>query len=191
MPERLDLGPCAALRHERSSERCVVLLPGMVYPTRAPVLWFARESAMAAGYSVIEVLGEPADHPDKLGWERESAERAIAAAAPAEVVVIGKSLASFLAGPVAERGLPAAWLTPALNEPAVIEGLTKARQPTLLLGGSADPMWVAGAIPENPSLEVVELPGLDHVLQVEGDPGASLDALHDMTEALMGWLGRL
>jgi hypothetical protein len=34
----------------------------------------------------------------------------------------------------------------------------------------------------------VELPGVDHALQVAGDPVASLDALRQMTEALTGWL---
>jgi hypothetical protein len=78
VPERVDLGPRTAIRHEGSPERYAVLVPGMVYPTRAPVLWFAREAAMALGYSALEVLGEPVEHADKLGWERDCAERAIA-----------------------------------------------------------------------------------------------------------------
>src|SRR5436309_9259444 len=110
MPERIDLGPASGLRHEGDPERCAVLLPGMVYPTRAPVLWFAREAVMARGWSALEVLGEPGSHPEPLDWQRECAERALDGAGAEQVLVIGKSLATFLAGPVAERGLPAAWL---------------------------------------------------------------------------------
>jgi predicted alpha/beta-hydrolase family hydrolase len=191
MPERMDLGSCTVIRHDGSPERCAVLLPGMVYPTRAPVLWFAREAAMALGYSALEVLGEPMEHADKLGWERECAERAIAEAGSARVVVIGKSLASLLAAEISDRNLPAAWLTPPLTEPSMIDALTRVRKATLLLGGTADPMWRADAIADNPALEVVELRDVDHALQVAGDPVASLHALRQMTEALTGWLQRI
>jgi predicted alpha/beta-hydrolase family hydrolase len=191
MPERVDLGPCTAIRHDGSPERYAVILPGMVYPTRAPVLWFAREAAMGLGYSALEVLGEPVDHADKLGWERECAERAIAETGPASVVVIGKSLASLLAAEISDRNLPAVWLTPPLTEPSMIDALTRVRNPTLLLGGNADAMWKADAIPDNPALQVVELPDVDHALQVAGDPVASLEALRQMTDALTGWLEQI
>jgi hypothetical protein len=184
MPERVDLGRCTAIRHEGDPRRCAVLLPGMVYPTRAPVLWFAREAAMARGWSALEVLGEPGDHPEPLAWQRECAERALDAAGQAHILVIGKSLATFLAGLVSDRGLPAAWLTPALDRDVVVEGLGRADQRTLVVGGTADSMWVREAIPENPALEVLELPGVDHALQVPGNPAASLDALGQMVQAV-------
>jgi pimeloyl-ACP methyl ester carboxylesterase len=191
MPERIDLGPCTAIRYEASTDRCAVLLPGMVYPSRAPVLWFAREAALTLGYSTLEVLGEPVEHQDMLGWERECAEKAIAAAGSADVVVIGKSLASLLAGEISDRNLPAAWLTPPLTQSSMRDALTRVRPPTLLLGGAADPMWIRAGIPDNPAFEVVELPKVDHALQVPGDPAGSLDALRQMVEALTRWLRRL
>jgi hypothetical protein len=156
----------------------------MVYPTRAPVLWFAREAAMAQGWSALEVLGEPGTHPEPVAWEREAAERALEAVGQARVLVIGKSLASFLAGLVADRDLPAIWLTPALDQQAVVAGLAQARQRTLLVGGTADSMWVTAAVPDNPALEVLELPGVDHGLQVAGDLSASLRALEAMAAAV-------
>jgi pimeloyl-ACP methyl ester carboxylesterase len=184
MPQRIDLGVCAAIRHDGAEDRCALLLPGQFYPTRAPVLWFAREAAMAQGWNALEILGEPGEHPDPLGWERECAERALKHAADARVLVIGKSLASFLAGTASDRGLAAVWLTPLLTEDAVIDGLARAKQPTLLVGGTADRLWRSKAIPTNPELEVLELPGLDHSLQKAGDPLASLDALRRMSQAI-------
>ena len=74
------------------------------------------------------------------------------------MVVIGKSLASLLAGEISDRNLPAAWLTPPLTKPSMIDALSRGGNPTLLLGGTADAMWKADAIPDNPVLEVVELP---------------------------------
>jgi len=142
---------------------------------------------MAQGWSALEVLGEPGEHRDPLAWERECAERALAAAGAARVLVIGKSLASLLAGMVSDRDLAAVWLTPLLTDPSVIAGLARARRPTLLVGGTADAVWRAAAIPANAALDVLELHGVDHALQVPGDPLLSLDALRQLAE----WVGRL
>jgi hypothetical protein len=191
MAERIDLGPGSTILHDGSPEPYAVILPGMVYPTRAPVRWFAREAAMALGDSALEVLGESVERADELGWERDCAQWAIAEAGSARVVVIGKSLASLLAADISDRDLSAAWLTAPLTEPSTIDLLNGVRSPTLLLGGTADPMWNANVIPDNPALEVVELPGVDYALQVAGDPVASLDALRQMTEAMTSWLRRL
>jgi len=186
--ERIDLGPGQALRHERDSDRCVVLLPGRFYPTRAPALWFVREAAMASGWSALEVLGEPGEHDDLLDWERSRAQAAIEAAGTARVLVVGKSLASLLAGEIVERDVPAVWLTPLLNKADVIDGLARTRRPALLVGGDADPTWRPEAIPAERPIEVLELPGVDHSLQVPGDPAASLDALGRLTDAVARFL---
>lgn len=166
----------------------MVLLPGQYYPTRAPALWFAREAAMAHGWSALEVLGEPGLQSDPLGWERECAQRALELAGDAHALVIGKSLASFLSDLVNERALEAVWLTPVLTEPVVTRGLARAQRPNLLVGGTADSLWDATAIPGNPMLEVLELAGVDHALQVPGQPSASLDALGQMVRAVERFL---
>jgi hypothetical protein len=184
MPKPVDLGPCTALRHAGDRSRCAILLPGQFYPTRAPVLWFAREAAVAQGWSALEVLGEAGTRPDALAWERECAERALDEAGDARVLVIGKSLASFLAGEISDRGIAAAWLTPLLTEESVIEGLSRARRPTLVAGGTADPLWRRETIPDNTALEVLEVPDADHSLQVPDDPLASLEALRRLVDAV-------
>jgi hypothetical protein len=189
--ERIDLGPCRAIRHEGDADRVAVLLPGQFYPTRAPAIWFAREAAMARGWSALEVLGEPGEHEDPLAWERWCAERAIEAASPAQVLVIGKSLASLLAGEISDRDLAAVWLTPLLNEPPVIDGLSRARRPVLLVGGSADPTWRPNALRGDREPDVLELPGADHALEVPGDPITSLAGLSKMTEAIIRFADRV
>jgi hypothetical protein len=49
-------------------------------------------------------------------------------------------------------------------------------------------MWVRDAIPDNPAIEIVELPGVDHALQVPGDLAGSLDALRQMADGMRTWL---
>jgi hypothetical protein len=189
---RVDLGPCAGLLHEHDPDRCVVVLPGMQYSTQAPLLWFAREVAARRGFSVLEVLDSLPEGDEPFDWARDRARRALDHAGAREVVVVvGKSLASAAAGIVADRALPGVWLTPLLDREPVAADLARAARPALLVGGSADASWVPAALAENELLEVIELDGLDHSLQRPGDPLASLDALHAVSERIDGFLARL
>jgi hypothetical protein len=177
------------IRHEGDPSRCAVILPGVRYFSQAPLLWFAREAAQARGWSVVEVDERAPDGEEPFEWMRGQAGRALEAAAGAElVVVIGKSLGSA-AAPLVDG--PAAWLTPLLNQPAIAAALATASAPTLLVGSPADPTWGEGTVPDNPALDVLELPGLDHSLQVSRDPRASLDVLRTVTGRLDAFLAGL
>jgi hypothetical protein len=173
--------------------RRVVLLPGAWYPTTAPLLWFARQAARSRGWEVVEqreLLDQGAGDP--FEWAIDRAERVLEQAEGGDgVTVIGKSLASAAAGLAADRGLPAAWLTPLLTDERVTGPLARASAPTLLVGSPADETWDASRIPENQVLEVLELDGLDHGLEVPGDPLASADALKAVTQRVGGFLDRL
>jgi hypothetical protein len=188
-PERVDLGPCRAdLHRPRASDR-VVLLPGAGYSMQAPLLWFARRLALAraaGALAVLDALG-PGDEP--FAWALDRARRALDVAPAGRQVVIGKSLASAAAGLVAERGLAALWLTPLLDQPMVVEGLARAAAPTWLVGGTLDPTWRPSALPPGAALEVIELDGVDHGLEVPGDPIASLDTLRRAVAAIDRFLG--
>jgi hypothetical protein len=189
---RVDLGPCTGLLHEHDPDRCVVVLPGMQYTTQAPLLWFAREVAAARGWSVLEVLDSLPDGAEPFGWARDRARRALdRVEAAADVAVVGKSLASAAAGLVADRVLPAVWLTPLLNQARVVDDLSRAPRPALLIGGAADETWVPDALADSGLLQVVELDGLDHSLQRPGDPVASLGALRAVTDRIGTFLGEL
>ncbi len=177
------------LQHEGDPSRCAVLLPGVRYFSQAPLMWFAREAAQARGWSVVEVDERAPDDQEPFEWMRGQAERALEAAAGAElIVVVGKSLGSAAAPMVSG---PAVWLTPLLVRPEIVEAIGSAGAPALLVGSPADPTWGNGTVPDNPALEVLELPGLDHSLQVSGDPLASLDVLRTVTERVGAFLERL
>jgi hypothetical protein len=177
------------IRHEGDPDRCAVILPGVQYFSQAPLLWFAREAAQAHEWSVVEVDERAPPEEEPFAWMRGQAERALDAARGAStVVVIGKSLGSIAATLVDG---PAVWLTPLLVRPEIVEALRAASAPTLLVGSPADPTWGDGAVPENPALEVLELPGLDHSLQVSGSPSSSLDVLGTVTQRVASFFERL
>jgi hypothetical protein len=188
---QIDLDPGEAFLHEGDPARCAVVLPGVAYFSQAPLLWFAREAAQARGWSALELTERAPADQEPFAWMLDRAERALAATSAETVVVIGKSLGSAAAGLVAERGLPAVWLTPLLVQPDVVEGLRSSSAPALLVGSPADPTWGDGTVPEGPAIAVLELDGLDHSLQVEGDPVASLDVLRAVTEHVSAFLSRV
>ncbi len=165
-----------------------MLLPGVRYFSQAPLLWFAREAAQARGWSVVEVDERAPDGEDPFEWMLGQAERALAATSAELTVVVGKSLGSVAATMVDG---PAVWLTPLLTRPDIAAALAAARSPALLVGSPADPSWGEAELPDNPLLEVLELPGLDHSLQVSGDPLASLAVLRDVTQRLGAFFDRV
>jgi pimeloyl-ACP methyl ester carboxylesterase len=182
--------PAAIFRPEAA--RRVVLLPGARYPTRAPLLWFAREVAVARGFGVLEVLDEPPAGEDPFAWVRDRARRALDHDPPSERdVVIGKSLSSDVADIAADRELPAIWLTPLLDREGILAALARTSRPTLLVGGTADPTWRPDALPDNVMLDRLQLDGLDHGLQLPGDPQASLAALKKVVKKVDRFLGAL
>ncbi len=177
------------IRHEGDPSRCAVLLPGQLYGSQAPLLWFAREAVQAHGWSVLELDERAPDDQEPSEWMRGQAQAALEAAGDAEqVLVVGKSLGSTAAPLVSG---PAVWLTPLLIRPEVVQALGSTRSPTLLVGSPDDPTWGDGTVPDNEALEILELPGLDHSLQVSGDPRASLDALGTVTARVGAFLDAL
>jgi hypothetical protein len=177
------------LQHEGDASRCAVLLPGVRYFSQAPLLWFAREQAQTHGWSVVEVDERAPEDQEPFAWMRAQARQALEAASGADLVVtIGKSLGSAAATMVSG---PAVWFTPLLIRDEIVEALGTATAPTLLIGSGADPTWHGGTAPDNPALEVIELDGLDHSLEVSGDPLASLDVLRDVTARVGAFLARL
>lgn len=180
--------------HRPEAERRVVILPGARYPTRAPLLWFAREVALAKGFGVLEVLDEPPAGEDPFAWIRDRAQRALDHQPAPTTVVIGKSLASDVADLAADRELPAIWLTPLLDRANVRAALARATAPFLMVGGTADPTWQPQTIPPSALASQLELVEHDHSLQRPGEPFTSLGSLKKVTKQVErflggGWLG--
>jgi hypothetical protein len=176
------------IQHEGDPARCAVLLPGVRYFSQAPLLWFAREAAQARGWSVVEVDERAPSDQEPFEWMRGQAQRALDATDAELTVVVGKSLGSVAAPMVAG---PAVWLTPLLVRPEITEALASASAPALLVGSRDDPTWNDGSVPDNPALEVLELEGLDHSLQVSRDPIASLDVLRTVTLRVCAFFDRI
>ena len=114
----MDLKPGEAILHDGDPERCMVLLPGVRYFSQAPLLWFAREAAEAAGWSALELSERAPGGVDPFAWMSERARSALDATEAGEVW--------WWASPAARprrwwrAWARAIWLTPRLVRPDVL-----------------------------------------------------------------------
>ena len=195
-PTDVDLGVCRGVQFDRGADAWVVLLPGANYSTTAPLLWFARETALAAGRNVLAVVDSYDGIGDPRRWAEERAEAAIRHVGhEARPILIAKSITSLAAPLAARLGLPAVWLTPLVRDagtsvsPAVVDGLAAASAPFLLIGGGADPSWDGARARSFALGEVLEIAEADHLLQIPGDVATSIDALRIITAAVADFIG--
>ena len=189
--DEVDLGICGGRLWPGDPQRVAIVLPGAGYLPAYPLLWFAREAVQRHGWSVLEVWDQVRPEGDQRRWVEDRALAALEHAAAADrLLVVSKSVSTFAAPLVAERSLPAIWLTPFFDVAPVLEALRGASAPALVVGGTADPLWDS-ALVATLGAEVLELAGVDHALEVDGDPLASIDALRRTTGAIDGFVARL
>jgi hypothetical protein len=107
----IDLGMCEGRVYDQGAEAWGVILPGAMLLPDAPLLWFAREAALAAGRNVLAVWDTFDRNTDPLQWIEERTRAAldrIGADPRTPPVIIAKSLTSLASGtrgrsPVAGR----------------------------------------------------------------------------------------
>jgi hypothetical protein len=152
-----------------------ILLPGRMAGIATPLLHWPAVLLTQMGWSVLGVTWDQ----DRASREAAAHVRRCADAAldraldGAPVLVVAKSLGTLALPWAVENALPGVWLTPLLQDAAVVSAVEEARQPTLLVGGTADPHWQLPAA-AGPGVAVMELAGADHGLQRAGDWRRSL-----------------
>ncbi|ONK13640.1 alpha/beta hydrolase [Streptomyces sp. MP131-18] len=172
-----------------------LLLPGAGYTPARPLLHYARAVLEQHGFTVRELWWETPgtfvrfSDAERTAWVERQVVAALAAADDCRLIV-GKSLGTLAAGIAADRALPAVWLTPLLRTGAVAGALRRTPARTLLVGGTADPLWdsaVAGELPH----ETLEFPGADHGLELPGDVVGSAALLQTYVRAFDRFAGGL
>ncbi len=189
--EDVDLGVCRGRWYAADPDRVAVVLPGARYLPFAPLLWFARDVALARGWSVLEVWDEYLDgDEDPWRWVEARADAALARAGNARILLVTKSISSRAVPIAADRSLPGVWLTPLLYNDEIAAGFDRLESPALLVGGTADESW-DGDVARRGERHVLELEGADHSLQLPDDPLGSIDALRRVVERMEGFVAAL
>jgi hypothetical protein len=152
-----------------------ILLPGRMFGIATPLLHWPAALLTQCGWSVLHVEWDEdglthAEASHVRRWADAALDRA---AHDHPVLVVAKSLGTLALPWAVENDLPGVWLTPLLRDVAVLTAVEDAQQPTLLVGGTADPHWQVPAA-TGPGVTIIELPGADHGLQQPGDWRRSL-----------------
>lgn len=157
----------------RGTGRTAVVLPGGMFGPHTPLLTYAARAAEARGADIRPVTWSKPDEPPTLKpsergpWVSRDAGAVLDLIGRDAGLVIARSLGTYAAPLVARQALPAIWLTPVLTDDFVVDGMRRARAPFLLVGGTADPMW-HGDVARGLTPHVLEIPGADHNMYVEG-----------------------
>jgi hypothetical protein len=175
-----------------------IVVPGGRFGPAAGMLMYAAATADHRGTTVHRhSWSEPIPSyldPEIEGWVRNEITPLLDTVGGTPLL-IAKSLGTNAAAPAAERSLPAIWLTPVFTTPWIPGALSRATEPFLLVGGTADPMWDSAAA-HRLTPHVLEIEAADHGLFVPGpiqNSIAVLDrvvtAINDFLDAI-NWPGR-
>ena len=163
-----------------------LVLPGAGYTVDHPALFWACQVLAQVGWRVVTMRWRADDvgEAERRGFVEQGAELLDAEAGPApRTLVLAKSLGSYAAAWASGRGYRAVWLTPVLTDEAVAGALRTYAAPSLLIGGTADPLWSTPAVTAAEQ-QVLELADVDHALHRRGDWRGSLAALGQTLTAI-------
>ncbi|GAA1625804.1 alpha/beta fold hydrolase [Georgenia ruanii] len=174
--------------------KVAIIFPGSGYTPDRPLLHFARMIVRDDGWSGRDVWWPelPPDGTDALGtMVRDIAWRELHSDAGAtHRLVIGKSLGSLIAPLAADMRVPGIWLTPLMRNADVLAGLARQEAPSLLIGGTADPLWDGDAA-RRTGHQVLEIEGANHSLEFPGDARRSVAALANVVAAMSDFVAGL
>ncbi|HWI62280.1 MAG TPA: hypothetical protein VNT75_10615 [Symbiobacteriaceae bacterium] len=178
--------------HAEPAARLAVLFPGNGYQCDAPLLWYTRKAALLAGCDTLSLAyGYPLDPakpmPEQVSCLAREASQAISQVLKpsyGSLLFISKSLGTVVAGEVAGQagGLPVThlFLTPL---GATIPFLRQSQG--VMVSGTAD-KWFGDScrtqVRNLSGLELVEVPGAGHSLELDGDLPGSLQILSQVCE---------
>ncbi|OII09267.1 hypothetical protein BIU97_12045 [Curtobacterium sp. MCBA15_009] len=146
----------------------VLLLAGSGYGQQAPLLWWSRFVAEAAGCEVVAPswVVDDAAGADPVGFVERTVDAALGGRLPD--LVVAKSFGCCALPWAVQNRVPGVWLTPVLSLDAVATALAAAPDVHDAIGGSDDPLWQPQRVPGTAArLQTVDR--ADHALQVTGD----------------------
>lgn len=165
---------------EGDADRVATVLPGASYTPDRSLLHFTCKALVDDGWTVRQVWWAKgaATTPNEAF---DQARHVIAQAGRARhQVVVGMGLGAYAWPEVISRSLPAVWLAPRFADEAIIRSAAATVEPTLVIGGTGDPLW-SGAAARAGRAQVHEIDDADHALEI---PGSMRETLKRQDAAL-------
>ena len=192
--------PNTLFQQPGSSTRMAVILPGIRYMCKMPLLYYLTSLLFELGADVLWVEYEYDQRPDfqalsydeQRHWVLSDATAACHAALASrpyrDVTLAGKSLGTLALGYLLTREPEfaqsrAIWLTPLLNDKVLRAQLRQAPQRSLVVIGTNDKQYDPSFLEELKALSNVKaviLQGADHSLEIKGELSSSIKLMGDL-----------
>lgn len=200
--------PNRFFRQDDHASHLAIVLPGYGYNCDMPLLYFTVSHLLDQGIEVLQVdytysrLPEyyPLDAEERQRWlvadVTAACRTALAQREYQRITLIGKSLgtramAHLLATEETLQGAKTVWFTPPWHEAPVRASLLAARQPALVVIGTADPHYdhdLAAEIRRTTNGELLVIADTEHGLEVTGDVVRSVQALEQAMRAVQRFI---
>lgn len=157
---------------ENHAPPLVLVLAGAGYGQQAPLLWWTRSIAQAAGCEVVAPawVVDDAAGADPVPFVEAAVHAALGDRLPD--LVVAKSFGCAALPWAVRHGVPGIWLTPVLTDDAVAAALAAATDAHVAIGGSDDPVWRTERV-SGTAARLQTVDGVGHLLEVPGDWRAS------------------
>ncbi|TFB86200.1 hypothetical protein E3O44_12115 [Cryobacterium algoricola] len=168
-----------------------VLLPGVGYPVKGPILYWCGQMLAQSGWHVQAVewtINDDARSDPQPFVEKAVAEAFDAAPSSSRRLVVAKSFGCFALPWARRNGIPGVWLTPVLTDAGVRTALAEAPVTDMAIGGTADALWLPASIAETRA-NVMSVPRANHSLAIPGDWRGSLTAQSAVFDGIASHLG--
>lgn len=192
--------PLTLWEHAGKTSRLAVIFPGVGYHADLPVLYYPAMQLFAAGMDVLRLEFRYSDIPGffqlpddeiyaRLNADgRAAIKTGLSGKQYERLILAGKSLGTMTAAALLEQEpvLPVSlclWLTPILGDRRIRRQLETNPLPGLVAIGTADHYYdpaVLSRLQARSNLRILEFPGADHSLEVEGDAIRSVENIRDL-----------
>lgn len=193
--------PNTFFEQETEAKQLAIVYPGYAYSCDGPLLWYPTRILLSLGADVLwveypyDTLPEWESSEDRMEWLFEDSAAALRSAVKrrtyGRITLIGKSLGTIAMGKILASGAAAdvrgVWMTPVLTNPDLRQVLKEARNPSLVIIGSADHYYDAPLLEQlrkKVSNKVLVLQGADHILESKEGTISSIDILKSVMESV-------
>ena len=200
--------PNRFFRHDGAVSHLAIVLPGYGYNCDMPLLYFTVSHLLDQSVEVLQVDYTYSRLPEYRALDAEERQRWLVADVTAacqmalaqreyqRITLIGKSLgtramAHLLATNEALQNAATVWFTPPWQEEPIRACLLAARQPALVVIGTADPYYnpdLAAEIRQAINGELVVVTDAEHGLEVTGDVVRSVQAIEQAMHAVQRFI---
>lgn len=200
--------PNRFFRHDGEVSHLAIVLPGYGYNCDMPLLYFTVSHLLDQGVEVLQVDYNYSHLPEYRALDTEERQNWLVADVTAacgaalaqreyqRITVIGKSLgtramAHLLATNEALHNAATVWFTPPWHEEPIRQALLAARQPALVVIGTADPHFdtdIAAEVRQAIDGELIVITDAEHGLEVTGDVVRSVQAIEQAMHAVQRFI---